>query len=331
MNILKIIFVFFLILLSIFIMICAFIPGKWLINEEIVINKPMSIVTFELSKTQPEYFNDAFRTISASVKLKPLGTSGSGISWKHASENGKFEITKVEKGKVTFEMTFFQPYSSSGRGNYVFTDLGDSCRLILNFTGQTPFFYRISNLFIDQHYRSFFIAHLQSIREHCENQENLPELENRSYMGLAMKGVRKIVPADSLDHYADKIRQDVLRYKQFEGGNLEEPFSALIFSEVNNAPSSDRFYGLISKGSLVSGIPNDTSNMGVTEIYIFNNYVESYLTGGYSGLKRAHRNMQEWFIINDLRYKFPVLESYIKGPFNEADTSAWVTRIVYSF
>lgn len=331
MNILKIIFVFFFILFSVFVMICAFIPGKWLITEEIVIRKPMAIVSFEMAKENANSLKEAFTSITIPVVVKPEGKTATGLKWKHSNEYGKYRITKANKTDIRFEMDFFKPYQSHGKGIYTLNDLGDSCLVTLSFEGRTPFFLRISNLFIDRHYQPFFKAHLESLKIHCEQQQNLPELEVRTFMGITMKGMRQSFSADSTDYYRAEILQNIERYSLLEGDKLSDPLSSLIYNEAGNNAITDRFYGLVSKGSLVSGVPNDTSNMGVTQIFIFNNYVESYLKGSHTELKRAHRNMQEWFIINDLRNKTPVMESYLQGPHNQTDTNAWLTRIIYSF
>lgn len=331
MNILKIIFVFCLILLSIFLMICAFIPGKWVIKDELVINKPISIVSYELSKTQPEYFMEALKVLSVGAKPKSKDASGKSISWKHADEKGIYRITRTEKDRIYFEIDFESPYKSSGKGEYTLSDMGDSCRINFSFSGSSPFMFRITNLFIDRHYRDFFTEHLISVKKQCELQQNLIEPEIRSFMGISFKGFRKTLSADSLNFFREETYTELLRFKQFTGTQINEPYSSLTFNNPIESPSPDRFYGLVSKGALKSGIPNDTSDMGITRIFIFDRYVESYLNGDHSGLWRAHRNMQEWFIINDMRFKEPVLESYIQGPHNQSDTAKWLTRIVYSF
>ena len=51
--------------------------------------------------------------------------------------------------------------------------------------------------------------------------------------------------------------------------------------------------------------------------------------GAYEKMMVGHMAMEEYFTKNNLEYKYPVMEQYVTDPGQEADTSKWLTNIVY--
>lgn len=51
--------------------------------------------------------------------------------------------------------------------------------------------------------------------------------------------------------------------------------------------------------------------------------------GAYDKIADAHNSLDRYIADKKLTQKFPVIEQYISGPFNEKDTAKWLTKVVY--
>lgn len=336
MKILKVLFVFVLILAAMFLLISAFIPNKWDVRQSIIIKKSIKTVMYEAKRFGGNFSIAPFASIDSSCKTKFFGVLGepnSGYTWKCADEkgSGKITYTAFNKNSIDYTLEINAPYPSTGNGEISFKDLGDSCAVEWQVSSASPFHLRIFNLFMDGKIGPIYKKGLSLLKTHCETLEALPKIETVVVMGTEYIGIRENLSMNKLTPFLASSYAQLMQFLSIEGKETAGPPCSLYFTWDKENNKSEVVAALPMKLGPSLGLPSDTSGFNGYTIYVYPNYIVTDYYGDYKYLSLAHDALNAWLFDRTKRLKYPTVEQYVTDPMIEPDTSKWLTKIYYQY
>jgi effector-binding domain-containing protein len=336
MKILKVLFVFIVILAAMFLLISAFIPKNWDVKKNIVINKPIKTVLYEAKRFGGQFCITPFYKSDSSCKpvfFGVLGNIKSGYKWKCANDlgNGKITYTSFNAFSIDYELELDAPNHSIGKGSLVFKDLGDSCAVEWNVVSVSPFHMRIFNLFMSGKISPVYEHGLSLLKKHCETLEDLPKIETVDVLGTEYIGIKGNIAIKKIAPFLASNYSQMNQYLNVEGKETAGPPCGLYFSWDKENNKTEMMAAFPMKLGPSIGLPSDTSGFNGYTIYVYPNYIVTDYYGDYKYLSLAHDALNAWLFDRTKRLKYPIVEQYITDKAIEPDTSKWLTKIYFQY
>jgi effector-binding domain-containing protein len=336
MKILKVLFVFIVILAAMYLLISAFIPKNWEVKKSIVINKPIKTVIYEAKRYGGKFSVAPFYGSDSSCKSEffgVLGNSHSGYNWKCQSEIGKGKITytRFNEFSIDYDLEIDAPNHSMGNGSIVFKDMGDSCYVEWFVSSISPFHLRIFNLFMNGKIGPIYQKGLVLLKKHCETLEILPNIETVEILGTEYIGIKGNVAINKLTPFFSLSNGQLNQYLNVEGRETAGPPCGIYYSRDKENNKTEVMAAFPMKLGPSLGLPNDTSGFNGYTIYVYPKYIITDYYGDYKYISLAHDALNAWLIDRTKNIKYPIIEQYITDAAVEPDTSKWLTKLYYQY
>jgi hypothetical protein len=156
MKILKKILIILAAIVALFLIVAAFVKSEYSVEKEVIINKPKQEVFdyVKYLKNQNSYSKWALIDPAMKKEFRGVDASAGFVSaWESDNKNvgkGEQEITKIEDGRIDYEIRFIKPFSSVAPAYMITEPAGDNqTRVRWGFQGKMPYPMNIMMLFMD--------------------------------------------------------------------------------------------------------------------------------------------------------------------------------------
>ncbi len=312
-------------------------PVKQKIKRSVTIKAPAAVVYEHLIKL--ENFNrwSVWNNQDSTVKNTITGTDGmvgASSSWMGdpaISGEGKIEIITAEENKtVSHTIRFVKPKKRNALSTFDLDEKNGYTTLTWNFDMATPRPWNIFNLLysLDKQVGKDFDAGLAALKTTVE--KNAGTAKSKTYQVGTMN-----FPATTFAIIRQQVKLNDM--STFFARHLPILFEEA--AKVNGAPAtaSGLYYRWDEKNqeadiaaalAVPPGSKIDNPIIQLIDIpaskAVFVNYY-----GAYARLRDAYASIDEYLAAHNLKQKMPSIEQYFSGPFQETDTSKWLTKIVF--
>jgi effector-binding domain-containing protein len=335
MRIIKIVFVFLLILAGLYLLISAFIPAEFTVERSIVIKAPLKTVYYEAKKLSNEFSIKPWREKDSTLKVTFGGEDGkAGSSYSWTSEDvgaGTMTLTAFSKNLIEYELKFIKPIEAENGGYYSFEDMGDTCRVSIEAHGHSPFLFRIFNLFMDGNIGPVFERSLQLMKEHCEKLPMLTMTEKIVVAGTEYLGIRGIITWSEIGKFFETSMGQLAKQMEMDGLQPAGPPRGLFYVWDTANFKTEMVAALPLTSGPAMGFALDTVNVDGFAIFVYPRTLVINYLGNYDGTGTAHRALDKWLAEEKKTHSYPVMEEYITDPAIEPDTAKWLTKIYYMY
>lgn len=270
-----------------------------------------------------------------------IGELGQKSTWSGNAAVGKGsqEITTLVPDKtVELKLTFIEPIAAGAVANLDLEAMGDSTRATWTYFGENGFFRRIYFMFndVDKMIGPDFQDGLLQLKALSETDAlNLAATDAaKTYRGFRIEtvdrpevtyaGKRDVVKWDKLGTYFAKVFPQSFLAVSKAGVEATGPATALYYKWDTVGQQADVFACVPIQAApdvKVPGCEIVTVTAGKALMIVYQGTQEK------SGL--AHEAMDDMMTAQGLHLRSAVVEEYVTGPTQEADTAKWVTNIYY--
>ncbi len=331
MRILKIILGIVLALIVIYLITSFFLPANYKVSRQLSMNAPAKQIYAQVidfknwEQWSPWLQEDPSMTFQYEDQ-----TYGEGANYSWTSEesgNGKQSI-KYASAYDTIKTVIQFEGMDPAHGLWTFTSSPDGPTMVSwGFSGELGFFSRIFGLFLDGQVGESFEIGLANIKYLVES-EKIEEVKLEVYRSqldsMRFYSITKNVSMTEIssDFFGKNFSQ-INAYLGKEMQNSERPPFA-IFHEWNEEERSAEIEMGIPLMSKLEG----NNKIARREIASTNALIVDYY-GPYEFTGKAHEAIQNYATENATELAGMGLEIYVTDPSAEADTSKWLTKVVY--
>jgi effector-binding domain-containing protein/uncharacterized protein YndB with AHSA1/START domain len=312
------------------------VPAKQKVNRTITINAPANIVFAEISKlsnlNQWWIWNQTDSTAHYSLTGED-GTVGASSTWKGSSVGageGNMEITELQPGKmVVYTIHFTSPKKKKASSKISLVSSSGITSVTWDFEIPTPRPWNISNLFssLDKQMGDGFDSSLAALKKICEKTagkapDKVYDVSTMNFPASKFAMIRQQVKwSDMADFF--RVHIPLLLDSTSHAGIIAGTPAGLFFDYDEKNQVSDLAAAVpVPVDAKMEGTLINTYDIPASKA-IFVNY-----EGNYNGEPAAYNSLNQYLSDNKLKKKGPAIEQYLVGPYNEKDTSKWLTKIV---
>jgi hypothetical protein len=343
MKVLKGVLYFILIMVVATLLAALFAPSKMAVSRKVTIDKESEVVyryLVDIRKWQdwdPWFTIDSIQTRNYNGSVR---SSDYGFSWKSSHPALKSGAVQVLDLKVNEEISFDIDLSitnqrSAGHGLFTLKEQGSQTVLTWAMVSEMDYPHRLLNYFMKQSLGLKLELGLQNLKNECEStlsdeeSESRP-IENLTVLGREYLGIRvDELPLDKADLFFANGYSQLYTHAQIDGVAATGPAAGLIYSwdMLNN------------KANVVVAIPTSSETSQITRKVILgsdtawlaaDNISCTYI-GGYSKGYKTHNDLNAWIDSTYRKIQLPVIESYLTGPRQTADSNLYKTKVTYHF
>lgn len=334
MKALKIILITIITLIALILLIGLFAPKKYKVERSIDINAPLDVIMDQVSNLRNVNEWSPWSEYDPDMKSSYSGTDGevgSSSEWQGNKKvgKGKQEITKITENRVETKITFIEPWESVSSSYIQCDQEGAAVKVTWGFEGKNPYPWNALCVFMsmDKMLGKEFEKGLKKLKERCENP--LSAGSNESYEINEMD-------FNPMVYIAQKGEVSFNEIGKFYNTHLPALYTAVSQAGIKPLGAPTGLYFKWDeknhKTEMAAAIP--VSEEAKVEKYekikipgskaLYINYY-----GPYENMEKAHYAMDKYMKEKDLKPNELVIEEYITDPVKEADTSKWLTKIIY--
>jgi len=343
MKVVKGVLYFILIMVVATLLAALFAPSKMEARRMVTIDKEPEVVYRYLADIRNWQDWDPWFAIDSTQTRDYSGSVRShdyGFSWKSSHSDLKSGSVQVLDLKLNEEISFdmdleIANQKSAGHGLFTLNARGSQTVLTWSMISEMNYPHRLLNYFMKQSLSLKLERGLQNVKNKCESTLSDEEsesrlIENLTVFGRGYLGIRADeLPLDNADLFFANGYSQLYTHAQIYGVAVTGHATGLIYSwdTVNN------------KANLVVAIPTSKETSQITRQVILgsdtawlaaDNISCTYI-GGYSKGYKTHNDLNAWIDSTYRKIQQPVIESYIIGPRQTADSNRYKTKITYHF
>ena len=313
------------------------LPTRQQLEKTISINAPAALVFEQVA--QLEQFNQwsvwAQGDSTAVYRYEGSdGTLGAKSSWQGhplLAGEGNMEITAIEPNRsVTQLIRLTHPKKMEAVSRFNITEQNGISTVSWEFSIGSSRPWNIFNLFfnLDKEKGSEFEKGLLLLKERVEKKSGKAatgsyEVQTMDFPATRFALIRQQVKWADISGFF-KAHIDILvkeaGRQQVKAG---APAALYFIWDEKNQQTDLGAASPVPAGTSLQGSIIRTEDIPASKaIYI------TY-TGPYNRIAEAHNRLDKYLADKKLQQKTPVIEQYISGPYNEKDSSKWITKILY--
>jgi effector-binding domain-containing protein len=319
-------------LLFILFAVMFFLPDRYVVSREIVVDRPMEQIRPELddfhawnAHWSPWIRLEPDLEVVYSGKEKGVGAK---MEWK-GKELGEGGMELVYSGADSVVYTMhFQDFNSQSRGRFELIPQGDATKVVWSNYGHVRFFERFFGLLMDGMMGPDFEQGLANLKTYLER---LPKVEvpRRKHMEVfegEVKGQKALLISvrcteSEIGSKLSAAYEEILAYMQQEKVAVAGPTFAVI-----------HFYSK-AKVEMEAGVPVQDSVQGEKRIYYKElsggRAVQCMYRGDFANTIKAHEKIGQWMKREGRQEAGSPMEVYLTDPAVELDTAKLETLVVY--
>ena len=335
MRILKIIGIFIVLVIALYLVACMMGPKRVDAERSTTINAPVSLV-YNTITDLATWKDWSYWTVQDTGMQITYGdkTSGLGANYRWVDgkgETGKMEIVEAEPNQRMKSQIQFGNWPGYSNGEWTLTEGEEGVNVSWHMTNDTdiPFLARAFLIKMDDMIGADFEKGLANLKEYVEKKAAGPFVYSDFEIGLVEIPARKFaahrenIPMAKMPEFFGVNFSNLMGMAMKSGAELDGAPCGLYFTwdEANGMADMAAAIGVksdipLGEGDSMIEVPAGTAAM-----------IEYY--GAYEGLGKAHMAMDEFFKEYGYTLREPVMEEYVTDPMAVQDTSKWLTRIVY--
>ena len=341
MRALKTIGIILLALVAIVLAMAAFGKKDFRVERSITINTPASAVYANLStlagmdKWGP--WKEMEHNMTSTLSGSPDGQVGAISHWKSDESEGEMELAELVQDKhVTTKLRFISPWAANNEGTYDLVADGENTKATWAMSGQNNFMARVMGVFMDMDKMvgPMFEKGLTNLKalsekEHAEAMAKAPAESNvevmigdrPTAMYVGIKSDPKMPQAGVGDFFM-KNTPKVYEALGKAGVKPAGPLCGIYYDwDTEHGTTSMMVCVPVAEKSTIAGMANESIPEGKAYWTV--------LRGGDSGQMAAHNAVDSKVTADGMMIGGAVLEEYVVSRGTEADSTKWVTNIIY--
>lgn len=335
MRILRILFIFIFVLVGLYLLASLFIPAKFKVERSENFNAPVDLVFEQISTFKKWEKWNPWKKQDSEVKSlfgPNQGKVGSYWLWKgdKVGEGRMTLMSITDQKEIRYLYEFNKPYQAEAEGYIKLEANGNQTTATWYIEGSNPFYLRVLNLIMDRQIGPNFETGLSALKRNSEKEYRVLKEE---YFGYRIKQstfsarkvgmVRKAILIPELDDFFAKNYEKVKREALDCGFKIRGKALGLYYrwDYVNGVATVAAALPL--EGDSTLGHDVSLIKLGPQKALLLNYY------GGYKSNQDAYKALDNYIRNKNLIRKSPVIEEYIIGPAQVADSSKWYTKIWY--
>jgi hypothetical protein len=326
-KLLKILGYTVLLLLAIILILGLTQPKDLAIERSIIIKGPQSAVFDQIANFKNWMHWSPWVAKEPSVKITYKGDDGAAGSSYHwlGDETGEGEMssTQINNGQMNFDLKFIKPWSGKAEG-FLKTEVlaSGETKVTWNMINHGSFPLNAMNYFMEKIIGSDFENGLDLMKKFVEANPvaglSMANVQEKEFTSQTYATMRKTLPWLEMQQFSTTA------FKQLAeaiGDRMNGTASTFYYTWNDTTQTTDMAPAYPVKGSepvkgaIMVDIPQTHCCMIVYH-------------GGYAGLGKAHEILGQYINQKSRKLNY-VLEEYVSGPFNEPDSTKWVTNINY--
>ena len=319
-----------------------FAPSSVTVERSIIVNATQKNVFDQISDftTWPEW--DAWYAKDTNQVRKYVGRLGDteyGYHWssdnKHVGNGSMYFNSIVDVDSLIYDLSFDNEGAiNEASGYFNLSENNGETTVKWGMLSSLDFPYKVLNYFMDAMVGQDFETGLGNFKKYVESidfkkiSRNNVQLINEFGVDYAL--IRQdSLPMGDMNLFFSKSYPLVYDYLRTNGIEPAGPSTGLYYAwdEVN-------FITDVAAAVPISILlPKDYESIDFEfgAGLLTDNSVSCELKGGYSKSYSAHMAINQWLEYNQKTMQGPVIEEYVKGPYDTKDSSDYLTRITYHF
>jgi len=331
MRIVKTILWILLALGAIFLIVSFFLPSKYNVSREISINGPAKqiyaqVIDFEKWEAWSPWLQED-PTMAFNYQEQTAG-AGAIYTWTSEENGGGKQRIKYASPYDTIQTVIEFDGRDPRNGLWTFNGTKEGLTMVKwGFSGELGFFSRIFGLFMDGMVGESVeigLGNIKYIVENSEIEEVILEVYRSKLDSMRFYSITETVSMTELS--PDFFGKNFSKINAYLGKEMQNsnrpPFT--IFHEWNEETRQTRVEIAIPLMSMMEGNQNIKKREMASSDAL---YVDYY--GPYEFTGKAHQAISEYAMANETELVGMGLEIYVTDPSVEADTSKWLTKVVY--
>lgn len=316
-------------------------PSKEIIRRYVQIHAPYQDIyqNIALFKNQDKWLPLRLKDKSLSYEIiGDDGKVGSIYRWQgdpNITGQGEMKMLTMSKNVINMSMNFVAPYPTNAKIRYEIDDLDeDDCfDVYWTFEKSLSFTERLFFPFmkLEQYLGNDYQNGLNQLKLMTETEfERIKGLEQRypvkdsSFGPHKFVGVSDSISMDSLGKFFENAYPNIMAQM---GQNKIEMYGGFPSAAYYTWDDSTR----ITKLAALVPVKSFGKLKDSLEVFEFpkSKALEIDYYGNYDKLGDAHEAMAVYCKKNQINCKMPCFEIYVSDPMAEADTSKWLTKVIY--
>lgn len=331
MKALKIIGIVLVVLIGLYLTAAVVAPTSMLVEKSVVVNTPASsvyqhVICFKNWESwNPWDAMDPTNTNSYSGEECGVGAI---YSWEgKQTGSGTQEMVEVRENEYIKATLMFTGVEEPQVSEWFFEETEEGTKVTWNYIGsEVSFFNRPANLMGEYFLGMAYENGLATLKEVAESSPAPVEEESYDIQTIELPASHyllvsaEISPEEIALHYGENFPK-IMGYLEEKG------------AEMNGHPTGLYFSWTDTLTKMAAAIPVNMEVEG-------NDEIEGRLIGGgqalqidyygpYDGVGPAHYALEDYSNENGVNLEGFAMEVYVTDPMEEADTSKWLTKIIY--
>lgn len=327
-KVLRFLLILIVILLAGYLILCVTSPAKMEVEESAVIDAPKPMVWHQLidfsSYEHYSPWKEQDNTITSTLTGTP-GQPGHKSAWtSEKSGDGEMEITSIEGNTMNYDLRFLTPpMEGEAKGIKIVEEVEDGTKVTLKYSGETKFLMRgMSTLFGKKMMHAMFKRELELLQKHiASGNAKMPgyDISEGTYPATTFAVLRKTVKMTEMESFFSNSYKEL---GEAAGEAINGNASAIYYSwDMENGESDCA--AAFPVAAPVKGYA--TVNVPESKMYTLK------MVGPYSQSYNAHMAMGKRMMEDGVEnaQDAMVIEEYVVGPGQEADSNKYITNINY--
>ena len=331
MKALKIIFIAVIVILGIYIAVCAFMPKEFKVERSTVINAPAASVFEEINDFNNMQHWSPWIEYDPNIQIKVegiIGEPGYKYSWRSDNDKvGKGSLTRkhTEANKSVSNDLFFEDFKMHSNVDLTLEETVEGTKVTWTNSGILPFMMRPMCAKMERVMAPDLEKGLQRLKNYSEAKpklsNNIIKIETTTLAEIPYLSVRDTADLHTISQKLGMSYGIIMQSIIKQGLKQAGPIFAIYHSD-----SETNF-------DMEPGIPVDKPGKDdgkvKADVIKAGNVVVAHYFGPYEQTGKAHAAIYEWILANNKKMAGRPWEVYITDPITEKDTAKWQTDIYY--
>jgi effector-binding domain-containing protein len=312
--------------------LAAIEPTDVTVTRNTFINAPKNVVFAQISSFRNwTHWSPWYKMDSGNMKMTytgPDGQPGGGYSWEGSKKTGSGEMkcNSINGTTMNFDVHFIKPFDGHAAGIFKVED-GDKgmTKVTWSLTMHQSFPLNAMNAFFnsDKYVGADFERGLADMKAYVEaNATAMPAgaaITETNYPGHLFAGVRKTIPMNEIGNF---FMTNMSNLGKELGNRITGPGAGIyyVWDTAHHTTDCAAVFPVADSSKPVAGATyiNVAASKAIMAVH----------TGGYSSVGAEHMALMKYAAEKGKKPTL-VIEEYVKGAYQEKDSTKWITNIYY--
>ncbi len=341
MNLFKGIFYFVILIIGAVLLAALFAPSSETVKRSVIIDKDIKHVFNEVASVKRWSNWDPWHDLdTAQVRnfTGDLSAGSYGFDWiSKKTDLGKGYIVfneVVPNESISFDIKLLR---FQGSGQIKFNTIKEGTHVEWYLDSELSYPKKLLNYFLNFEVGPQFEQGLAGLKTYLESEEIeeptvfLPRVEIETIHGISHALIKvDDLPWANLDPYFKEVYKAIYGFVQTNGLAPKGPSRTFYFDwdTTNQTTTIAAAVPVSELAELDSAIAIE---LAIGNAELRNRSISYLMKGSYNQSDKVHNALRAWLQQENYSINWPILEEYLLGPNETADSTAYKTRIVYRY